>query len=86
MFQMTNPNVRSEVAELGALGPLPSESQAEVAHLERIAHLYRAIARPITNDEARVLVKLFGPDECFGLASLLIHLIENAPGWPLSDC
>lgn len=83
---MTNPNVRSEVVELKMLGPLPSEARAEVIQLERIAKLYREITRPITNDEARVLIKLFGPDECYGLASLLMRLIETAPGWPLNDC
>lgn len=41
---------------------------------------------PVTNEEARVLVTLFGPDECYGLAWTLVHLIETAPGWPIADC
>ena len=83
---MTRPSVRNEVRELEKLGPLPSEDEAEVAHLERIEELYRAIAEPITDNEARKLVELFGPDGCYGLASSFMHLIETAPGWPLKEC
>ncbi|MDB6032726.1 MAG: hypothetical protein JWM16_3064, partial [Verrucomicrobiales bacterium] len=32
------------------------------------------------------LVKVFGPDDYYGLAWSLLHLIESAPGWPLADC
>ena len=32
-----------------------------------------------------VEVKLFGPDDCFGLAWTLLHLIETAPGWPVES-
>ena len=84
--QMPKSSVRTEVEELEKLGPLPSEDEAEVAQLERIEELYRAIAKPITDDEARVLVELFGPDGCYGVASSFMHLIETAPGWPLKDC
>jgi hypothetical protein len=31
-------------------------------------------------------VHLFGPDDCYGVAWTLLHLIESAPGWPLHDC
>lgn len=83
---MTLSSVRVEVQELEKLGPLPSENEAEVAQLERIEELYRAIVKPITDNEARVMVGLFGPDGCYGLASAFIHLIETAPGWPLKEC
>ena len=43
------------------------------------------VNQPISDDDARALVKLFGPDDSFGLAWTLLHLIENAPGWPLDD-
>jgi hypothetical protein len=33
----------------------------------------------VTDDEARALATAFGPDECFGLAWTLLHLIETAP-------
>lgn len=83
---MTKSSVRTEVEELEKLGPLPSEDEAEVAQLERIDELYRAIAKPITDAEARVLIELFGPDGCYGVASSFMHLIETAPGWPLKEC
>ena len=83
---MTKSIVRTEVQELQKLGPLPSEDEADVPQLQRIEELYRAIARPITDDEARILVELFGPDGCYGAAFSFIHLIETAPGWPLKDC
>jgi hypothetical protein len=83
---MTKSSVRTEVQELQKLGPLPSEDEAEIPQLERIEALYRAIARPITDDEAHILVELFGTDGCYGFAFSFIHLIETAPGWPLKDC
>jgi hypothetical protein len=83
---MTKSSIRTEFEQLEKLGPLPSEDASEVAQLEEIEELYRAIAGPITDDEARVLVELFGPDGCYGLASAFMHLIETAPGWPIKDC
>jgi len=83
---MSQATVRPEIQALEKLGPLPSESEAEAAQLERIEQLYRAITRPITDDEARVMFGLFGPDACYGLAYAFMHLIETAPGWPLEDC
>jgi hypothetical protein len=86
MDQMSKPSVRTEIAELAQLGSLPSEDDAEVAQLAKIEALCRTIAKPITDNEARILVELFGPDGCYGLASSFMHLIETAPGWPLKDC
>ena len=80
------PNIRDEIVELNALGPLPSEDSADIELLRKYETLIKAITRPITDDEARVLVRLFGQDGCFGLASSLMHLIETSPGWPLEDC
>jgi hypothetical protein len=79
-------NVRSEIAELRALGPLPSEDLRDVELMKKYDRLYRAIAKPITDEEAMVLVRLFGHDGCFGLASSLMHLIETAPSWPIAEC
>lgn len=77
--------MRQEVHDLAVLGSLPSED-AEEEVLETHGRLLHAIAPPVTNEEARVLVGLFGPDDCHGLAWSLLHLIETAPGWPLTDC
>jgi len=83
---MSNTSVRTEIAGLEQLGLLPSEDDAEVAKLVRIEALCRAIAKPITDNEACVPVELFGPDGCHGLDSSFMHLIETALGWPLKDC
>ena len=41
--------------------------------------------KPVTDEEACALVKLFGSDDCVGLAWTLLHLIETAPGWPIES-
>ncbi|POZ50376.1 hypothetical protein [Methylovulum psychrotolerans] len=79
-------SIRKEIAALNLLGALPTEDGTDPALIQKYEELYRRIIRPITDEEARVLVKLFGSDGCFGLASSLVHLIETAPGWPLEDC
>jgi hypothetical protein len=82
--------VREEVGELAKMGPLPS---CEIAthidqreRLEKYGLLIASIQKPITDAEARALVSLFGPDDCFGMEWTLVGLIESAPGWPLEDC
>lgn len=79
---MSEPKSRN----LKVRAPLPSEDEVNVVQLERIDKLCRAITRPMTDDEARVLIELFGPDGCYGIASSFMHLIETAPGWPLREC
>lgn len=79
-------NVRKEIEEMNALGPLPSEECRDIDLLKKYENFYRAITRPVTDEEARILVKLFGSDGCFGFASSLVHLVEIAPGWPQEDC
>ena len=81
-----NGNVRDQVRDLRKLGPLPAEREASVEQLKAYEVLLHAITKPLTDEEARSLACLFGPDECFGLAWTLLHLVEAAPGWPLRDC
>jgi hypothetical protein len=83
--------MRKEVIELGQLGPLPSsrsilDNPGGDVLVKKYQELITSIQLPITDDEARALVGIFGPDGCFGLEWPLIHLIETAPGWPLEDC
>lgn len=74
--------IRPQVADFVALGPLPAYKDATVQDLDRRLELLNKIAPPITAEEARSLVESFGPDDCFGLAWTLLHLIETAPdGW-----
>jgi hypothetical protein len=61
-------------------GPLPSERASPSAIKYRQGQLER-IPTPISLGDAHLLVKMFGPDECFGLSGKLIHLIETAPVW-----
>lgn len=74
------PRVRDEVAEFLALGPLPPSHAADEAHLTRLTDTLMKITMPLSTDEAVLLAATFGPDECFGLAWTLVHLIESVPG------
>lgn len=79
--------MRQEVIELLRMGPLPEATVNSDPHLiDRYAESVQRITRPITDEEACALVKIFGPDDCFGVAETLVHLIETAPGWPIADC
>jgi hypothetical protein len=78
--------MRQEIIELIEHGPLPPSKGADVNWLKRHEELMKRVTRPVTDDEACALAKLFGPDDCFGVAWSLVHLIETAPGWPLPSC
>ena len=78
--------MRPEIKRLLLLGPLPSEDDASVDHLRLVEAELKSVTKPLTDDEARALVSLFGPDGCFGVSWSFLHLIETAPGWPLADC
>jgi hypothetical protein len=71
--------VRQEVAELLTLGAMP-DSQANESTIGAFERAVEKIAPLLTNDEAVALTACFGPDDCFGLAWTLVHLIESAPG------
>jgi hypothetical protein len=72
-------SIRKEVEEFVALGPLPDESASEALITEHQVSLQR-IKKPVADEEAALLVKSFGSDDCYGLAWTLVHLIESAPG------
>lgn len=72
--------IRDEVASFLAIAPLPPSKHADQEHLERLTQLLMDISPPVSKEEAIQLATAFGPDECFGLAWTLIHLIESAPG------
>jgi len=75
--------MRDEVSELVRLGSLPPESSQGTAIAERQA-LLEQITPPLSLSEARALAGILGPDDCFGLAWSVVHLIESAPGWSTS--
>jgi hypothetical protein len=70
--------VRDEVREFVRMGPLPDSSSATAEHVDRVGAALDRISRPVTIEEARLLLTAFGPDECFGVAWNLVHLIETA--------
>jgi hypothetical protein len=72
--------IRGEVAAFLEIAPLPPSRHADQAQLERLTELLMKISSPVSKEEAIRLATAFGPDECFGLAWTLIHLIESAPG------
>jgi hypothetical protein len=78
--------IRTEILELEKLGPLPESQTAEDYNLQRQEQLLNQISKPVSDDEARILCRLFGPDDCYGIAWTLLHLIETAPGWPIREC
>ncbi len=78
-------SVRREVADFVALGPLPDES-ADEGVITTHQTLLQKIKRPVTDEEAALLIRAFGPDDCYGLAWTLLHLVESAPtGVPLGS-
>lgn len=78
--------MRQEIQELARLGPLPDSDSAEDEQVRAYEVLLEGIVPPVSDDEARVLVGIFGPDDCYGLAWTVLHLVESSPGWPLRDC
>jgi hypothetical protein len=83
--------MRKEVIALGKLGPLPDfqsilDNPEGTDLLTIYEGLIASIQRPVTDVEARVLLGILGPGDCFQAEWALIHLIETAPGWPLADC
>ena len=72
--------VRDEIRDLVALGPMPDSDTAEVEQVQRLQVAIEKITPPVTHEEAEALLTVFGPDECFGLAWAVLHLIESTPG------
>lgn len=77
--------MQSAVEDLVKLGPLPRSAKPDLVKLKRVEDALSRVTKPVSDDDARALVQLFGPDDCFGAAWTLVHLIETAPNWPLAD-
>lgn len=77
--------MQTAIEDLVSLGPLPSSTAATAATVQAFEGQLSKVQTPVSDDEARALAKLFGPDDCFGLAWTLLHLIETSPHWPLRD-
>jgi hypothetical protein len=72
--------IRDEVQALVALGPLPESASATMDQMQQLQTAIEKISPPVTRDEATALLAVFGPDECYGLAWAVLHLIESTPG------
>jgi hypothetical protein len=77
--------IRPAVQAFVDAAPLPDSREANEDHLFELEKLLDAIERPVTTEEAAFLMQAFGPDDCFGLAWSLLHLIETAPESPLRE-
>ncbi len=77
--------MQQAVQDLVSHGTFPRASTADVHAVQRLEKLLSDVRVPLSDEEAKALVKLFGPDDCFGLAWSLLHLIESAPSWPIAD-
>ncbi|MFG2027686.1 hypothetical protein [Streptomyces sp. NPDC048825] len=70
--------MRPEVQTFVANGPLPDWDASE-EEIDRRDQQLNAIPKPVTGEEAQALVSCFGPDDCYGVAWTLLHLIETGP-------
>ncbi|MEY9845236.1 hypothetical protein [Streptacidiphilus sp. MAP5-3] len=76
--------MRREVEDFVSAGPIPSEDASD-EEIDRCGEQLKRITPPVSDDEAQALATAFGPDDCFGLAWTLLHLIETAPGAATAD-
>jgi hypothetical protein len=77
--------MQQAISALLILGPLPSSAAAAVLTMQAFEEQLSKVQTPVTDEEACALMKLFGPDDCLGLAWTLLHLIETASGWPIES-
>ncbi|MFE3560700.1 hypothetical protein ACFXKW_38510 [Streptomyces sp. NPDC059193] len=70
--------MRPEVQAFVADGPLPDRDASE-EKIDRRDQQLRQIVGPIIGEGAQAFVSCFGPDDCYGVAWSLLHLIETCP-------
>ncbi|MFE6056806.1 hypothetical protein ACFQ6N_39225 [Kitasatospora sp. NPDC056446] len=76
--------MRREVQAFVTGGVLP-DRDADEGGIDRRGQQLQAISRPVTAAEAQALATCFGPDDCYGLAWSLLHLIETGPNPVLTE-
>ena len=71
--------MRKEVEQLALMGAMPDEADERItaALVDEYADLLGKIVKPITWDEAHILIKLFPPTALYGIEWTLLHLIES---------
>ena len=85
MSDPAHKDVQDAVAVLASLGPMPAAEQASDHIIGKWESALLSLKTPISSNDAKVLVGLFGTDDCFGLAWTMIHALETAPEWPIWD-
>lgn len=78
--------IRPQIAQLVKLGPFPPSQDVDLGRIKAQQELLEAIKSPVSEHEAKQLVTLFGPDDYYGLAWTLLHLVESTPRWPIQEC
>src|SRR5438034_11814492 len=78
--------MRTQVERLLELGKFPASKSAVPEIIREQQALLLALEPPLTDDEAKRLIQIFGNDDYYGLAWTLLHLIETAPNWPIEEC
>jgi hypothetical protein len=73
--------MREEIAKLLKMGPFPNEANVTPDIVDSYHNLLSAISRPVSLGEAKSLLALFGTDDFFGVAWMLVHLIESCSEW-----
>lgn len=71
--------MQDAICTLVLLGPLPKSIEVDIEQLRRIEAALAKVQTPLSRAEAEALLPVFGPDDCFGLAWSLLHLVETAP-------
>ena len=71
--------MRKEVEQLALMGAMPDEADERItaALVDEYADLLGKIVKPVTLDEAHILIKLFPPTALYGIERTLLHLIES---------
>ncbi|HJH38421.1 MAG TPA: hypothetical protein K8V76_04450 [Bacteroides ovatus] len=71
--------MRKEVEQLALMGAMPDAADERItaALVDEYADLLGKIVKPITLDEAHILIKLFPSTALYGIEWTLLHLIES---------
>jgi hypothetical protein len=65
------------------LGPMPDSQNVSIERVYDYELAISGIKKSITDQEAMVLLTIFGPDDFYGLSWSLVHIIETSPSWPM---
>lgn len=73
------------ITALAALGQFPAAEDADPKTVMQQQKLLGEVRKPVSDDDAKKLAALFGPDDYYGLAWAMLHCVESSPGWPVQE-